>query len=218
MSRTEVEMDDRGSTLLARYPEVSRHLFTVDDYHRMGQAGILAEDDRVELIEGELLEMAPIGSEHAGCGRAHSSVCPRRRRAWHRVPPNPVRLDLHNEPQPDFAVLKPQPDGYRSALPTLEDVLLIVEVAASSLAYNSGLKLALYARHGIPEAWIVNLAGQEVEVLRKPAGDRYESTVHVDRSGSSLEIEALPGGRIAADRVFGGGSGGNIMSSALLAV
>jgi Uma2 family endonuclease len=117
-------------------------------------------------------------------------------------PQSPVRLDAHNEPQPDFIVVKPRPQGYRAPLPTPEDVLVLIEVAASSLAYDRGLKLALYARHGIPEVWIVNLAAQEIEVFRKPTGDNYGSSVRVDRLGS-LEIEALPGVRIAADGIFG---------------
>jgi Uma2 family endonuclease len=196
-------MNHDGSTLLARYPAVSRHQFTVDDYHRMGEAGILTEDDRVELIEGELVEMAPIGSEHAGCVGALNHLLVLAVGARGLVSPqNPVRLDPHNEPQPDFAVLRPRPDGYRSALPTPEDVLLLVEVAATSLAYDRGLKLALYARSRIPEVWIVDLTAQEVEVYRKPEGDQYGSATRVARSGS-VEIEALPGVRIAVDPIFG---------------
>lgn len=196
-------MDDGGSTLLAHYPTVSRHRFTVDDYHRLGETGILGEDERVELIEGELLEMAPIGSEHVASVGAltHLLVLAIGERGV-VFPQSPVQLDSHNEPQPDFVLAKPRPQGYRAALPTPEDVLLIIEVAASSLAYDRGLKLALYALHRIPEVWIVNVAAQEVEVFRNPAGDRYESTTRVSGSGS-LEIEALPGVRIAADRVFG---------------
>jgi len=196
-------VEDDGSTLLARYPAVRRRLLTVDDYHRMDEAGILSEDDRVELIEGELVEMAPIGSEHAGCVGAltHLLVVAVSGRGI-VFPQNPVRLDVHNEPQPDFTILKLRSDGYRLALPSPKDVLLIIEVAASSLSYDRGLKLALYARYGIPEVWIVNLAAQEIEVFRKPASDTYDSSARIDRSGS-LEIEALPGVRIAADRIFG---------------
>jgi Uma2 family endonuclease len=196
-------MDDGGSTLLARYPAVPRRLLTVDDYHRMGEAGILPEDDRVELIEGELVEMAPIRSEHAGSVGALNHLLVLAVGARGLVfPQNPVRLDFHNEPQPDFTVLKPRRDGYRSALPTPEDVLLLVEVSASSLGYDRGLKLALYAHHAIPEVWVVNLAAEEVEVFTKPAGDQYGSTIRVARSGS-LEIKALPGVRIVADPIFG---------------
>ncbi len=196
-------MEDSGSTLLARYPAVPRRLLTVDDYHRMGEAGILSEDDRVELIEGELVEMAPIGSEHVASVGAltHLLVLALGERGI-VFPQSPVRLDAHNEPQADFVVAKPPRHRYRSELPTPEDILLIVEVSASSLGYDRGVKLALYARHAIPEVWVVNLAAQEVEVFRKPAGDQYGSTSRVGRSGF-LEIEALPGVRIAADPIFG---------------
>lgn len=196
-------MNADGPTLLARYPEVSRHLLTVDDYHRMGEAGILREGDRVELIEGELIEMAPISSEHAACVNAINRllILALGDRAI-VAPQNPVRLDRRNEPQPDFAVLKPQPHHYRSELPMPNDVLLIIEVATSSLVYDRSVKLALYARHGIPEIWIVDLASQVLEVFRRPAGERYQSSARIGRSGS-VDIEALPGVHIAADPIFG---------------
>jgi Uma2 family endonuclease len=117
-------------------------------------------------------------------------------------PQNPVRLDRRSEPQPDFALLRPRPDGYRSALPTPQDTLLIIEVAHSSLAYDRAVKLALYATHRIPEVWIVNLAATEVEVHRKPQNDRYTESARVGRS-EIVEIEALPGIRIEVGKIFG---------------
>jgi Uma2 family endonuclease len=166
---------------------------TVADYHRMGEVGILTERDRVELIEGELIAMSPIGSEHAGAVNALT------RRLVQVVGErgivavqNPVRLDDLSEPQPDFAVLKPRPDDYRKATPCPEEVLLIIEVADSSLSYDRGVKRSLYARHGIPEFWIVNLTAGEVEVCRAPSGDSYASVSHVGRAGT-LEPELLPG-------------------------
>lgn len=198
---------DEGLSLLARHPDVPRHLWTVDEYHRMGEAGLLANEDRVELVEGELVQMAPIGSEHAGGVGALTRllVMAVGERAIVFVQ-SPVRLDERSEPEPDFAVLKPRADEYRSALPTAQDVLLIVEVADSSLAYDRGLKLELYARHGIPEVWVVNLPAREVEVFRGPQGGAYTSRARFGRS-SRLEIAALPGVSIPAERVFGKGSG-----------
>ena len=120
-----------GLSLLAQHPGVPRHLLTVEDYHRMGEAGILGPNDRVELIEGELVEMAPIGSEHAASSNAlghllYGAVGERAILAAQ----NPVRLRPRNEPQPDFSILKLRPHGYyRSTLPTAEDVLLVAEVA-----------------------------------------------------------------------------------------
>ena len=193
---------DEELNLLARHPGVPRHLWTVDEYHRMGEAGLLTNEDRVELVEGELVQMAPIGSEHAGSVGALNRllVIAVGEQAIVFVQ-NPVRLDEHSEPQPDFAVLKPRADEYYSALPTAQDVLLIVEVADSSLAYDRGLKLELYARHGIPEVWVVNLPAQEVEVFRAPRGRDYTSHARLGRS-SMLEIGALPGVGIPAERLF----------------
>ena len=194
---------DEGLSLLARHPDVPRWLWTVDEYHRMGEAGLLTKEDRVELVEGELVQMAPIGSEHVGSVLTLNRllVMAVEERAMVSVQ-GPVRLDRHSEPEPDFAILKPRADEYRSALPTAQDVLLIIEVADTSLAYDRGLKLELYARHGIPEVWVVNLAAQEVEVFRGPHDGDYSSRVHVGRS-STLEIAALPGVSIPADRIFG---------------
>jgi Uma2 family endonuclease len=186
-------MASRATGLLTRNPWVARRPLTVADYHRMGEVGMLTERDRVELIEGELIAMSPIGSEHAGAVNALT------RRLVQVVGErgivavqNPVRLDDLSEPQPDFAVLKPRPDDYRKATPCPEEVLLIIEVADSSLSYDRGVKRSLYTRHGIPEFWIVNLTAGEVEVCRAPSGDSYASVSHVGRAGT-LEPELLPG-------------------------
>ena len=186
-------MESRATGLLTRNPWVARRPLTVADYHRMGEVGILTERDRVELIEGELIAMSPIGSEHAGAVNALN------RRLVQVVGErgivavqNPVRLDDLSEPQPDFAVLKPRPDDYRKATPRPDEVLLVIEVADSSLSYDRGVKRSLYARHGIPEFWIVNLTAGEVEVCRAPSGDSYASVSQVGREGT-LEPELLPG-------------------------
>lgn len=159
----------------------------------MGEVGILTEDDRVELIEGELIARSPIGSEHAGAANALN------RRLVRAVGDrgvvavgNLVRLDDLSEPQPDFAVLKPRGDDYRRATPRPDEVLLIIEVADSSLAYDRGVKRSLYARHGIPELGIVDLAVGAVEVCRGPEGGQYASVSRVGREGA-LEPQLLPG-------------------------
>jgi len=196
-------MDTAETRLLTRNPWVARRPLTVDEYHRMGEAGILTERDRVELIEGELIAMSPIGSEHSGTVNALT------RRLVQMVGDrgvvavqNPVQLDDLTEPEPDFAVLKPRADDYRRATPRANEVLLIIEVADSSLGYDRAVKRSLYARHGIPEFWIVNLVAGEVEVCRTPAGDRYASVVTVGRDGM-LEPELLPGTTIPVSAVIG---------------
>ncbi len=195
-----MDRDDLG--LLSRYPAAPRRRLTVDEYHRMGEAGILTEDDRVELIEGELVAMAPIGSEHIATSNALNRLLVLAVGDQGIVSVgNPVRLTRYSEPQPDFSVLKPR-DGYRTMLPRPEDTMLAVEVANTSLDYDRKVKLALYARSGIPEVWIVNLTAGEVEVYRSPVADSYTS---VTRAGGSdtLTIEAIPGVLIQVARIFG---------------
>ena len=194
-------MDREDLGLLSRYPAAPRRLLTVDEYHRMGEAGILTGDDRVELIEGELVAMAPIGSEHIAATNALNRllVLAIGDRGIVSVG-NPVRLTRHSEPQPDFAVLKHR-GNYRKILPRPEDTMLAVEAANTSLDYDRKVKLALYARSLIPEVWIVNLAAEEVEVHRSPAADLYSSVTRAGRS-DILTIEAIPDVLIPVARIF----------------
>ncbi len=132
--------------------QVARRMFTTDEFHRMAAAGILSEDDRVELIDGEIVQMSPIGSPHASCVDRLTALFVRRfgRRAIIRVR-NPIVLSRHSEPQPDLAVLKLRTDFYAEKHPGPSDVLLVVEVADTSADYDRLTKVALYARAGIPE-------------------------------------------------------------------
>jgi len=191
------------TSLLTRNPWVPRRALTVAEYHRMGEVGILTEDDRVELIEGELVAMSPIGSEHSGTvnGLTRLLVMAVGNRGVVAVQ-NPVQLDDRSEPQPDFAVLKPRSDDYRRATPRADDVLLLIEIADSSLAYDRTVKRSLYARHRIPEFWIVNLAAGEVEVCRNPSGDHYASVSPAGRA-DILEPELLPGATIPVAALLG---------------
>lgn len=149
---------------------------SVEDYYRMGEAGIFDEDDRVELIEGEIIEMSPIGSFHAGMGARLSEwlMSKLRGRAigWTQ---NPIRLGRHSVPQPDFALLRPRTDHYMQSLPTAADVLLVVEVADTSLRTDREIKAPLYARHGLPEYWLVDIVGRCVEVYQAPQEGQYQS-------------------------------------------
>ncbi len=189
--------------LLTRNPWVARRPLTVAEYHRMGEVGILGERDRVELIEGELIARSPIGNHHSGTVNALTRMLVRAVDDNGLVAvQNPVQLDDHSEPEPDFAVLKPRADDYRQATPRADEVLLIIEVADSSLAYDRAVKRSLYARHGIPEFWIVNLAASEVEVCRAPMGDAYTSVSRVGREGT-LEPSLLPGVVIPVTALLG---------------
>ena len=196
--------DQAASTgLLERNPWVTRRKFDVAEYYRLAEAGILHEDDRVELIEGEIVEMVPIGSDHSGTVNAlnHALMSAAGRRATLSVQ-GPLHLSDYSEPQPDFMLLKPRPDFYRERHPRPEDVLLLIEVSQTSLRYDRAVKLPLYARHGIPEVWIVDLPDRVVEVHRDPSPDGYASTRRY-APGETLEPQALPGVKVSAADILG---------------
>jgi Uma2 family endonuclease len=198
-----VDIDEPA--VLTHHPAASIRPLTVNEYHRMGEAGIFAENERVELIEGQLIAMSPIGSPHLAAVNALTRLLVRAVGDLGIVSvQNPVRLNDRNEPEPDLAVLRPRDDEYRSALPGPTDLLLIIEVASSSIDYDRGVKLALYAKHGIPEFWIVNLDLGRVEVHRSPNVNRgsYSPVSHIGRDGI-LEIASLPGVVIPAAPLFG---------------
>jgi Uma2 family endonuclease len=169
-----------------------RHKLTVADIYRMLDAGILHEDDRVELIDGELLDMAPIGADHATTvdRLTEALVLACTGRAIVRVQ-NPVRLDDLNEPQPDFAILRLRPGGYRKGHPGPADVLLLVEVADSSLRFDRRVKLPLYARFGVPEVWIADLQHRVLETHRTPVDGAYADTAQ-HKPGERVSPALLP--------------------------
>lgn len=183
--------------------QVAKRLFTVDEYYQMAQAGILSEDDRVELIEGEIVEMTPIGSRHAACAdRLNQFFSERvRGRAIIRVQ-NPIRLSEYSEPQPDLALLQPRSDFYAQAHPEPENVLLVVEVAETSADSDRSVKVPLYARAGVPEVWLVDLAGECIESYRKPSPKGYGEVRRMWR-GEHFSPQAFPDVKLAVDDVLG---------------
>lgn len=151
-----------------------RHKLTVADYHRMGQVGLLREDDRVELVEGEIIDLTPIGSYHASAVnllvRLFSAVIGKDALLSVQAP---IALSARSELQPDLALVLPREDGYRFAHPGPADVLLLVEVADRSLRYDREVKMPLYARYGIPELWVIDLEHRRLEMFRQPESGRY---------------------------------------------
>jgi Uma2 family endonuclease len=156
--------------------QIARHWFTVAEYDRMGETGIFSEDDRVELIEGEIFEMSPIGKRHASCvGRLtnlFARLLAEKAIVWVQ---NPIVLNDYSEPQPDIALLKPRDDFYERSLPTPADAMLLVEVSDTTLEYDRQIKVPLYARAGIAEVWIIDLADEQVEIYARPANGAYQS-------------------------------------------
>jgi Uma2 family endonuclease len=182
--------------------ELTRRRFTLDEYHRMAQAGILNEDDRVELIRGEIVQMTPIGNRHASCVARLTDVLlgSLRGRAvlW---PQNPVIILPDSEPQPDVILLRYRDDFYRNALPGPEDVALLIEVADSSPRYDRRVKAPLYAEAGVQDYWIVDLEADAVEVYRHPSG-RFQSVQRVGVTGT-LSPLAFPDLHIPAGSILG---------------
>lgn len=183
--------------------QLARRRFTVDEYAEMARVGILRDDDRVELIDGEIVEMAPIGPDHAGSVDAIYELLVRELSGLAQVrAQNPIRLDAFNQPQPDFALLRRRDDFYRSAHPTPADVLLIVEVADTSLSTDRAVKLPLYARAGLPEVWLVDLAHGVISVHREPGPGGYRRT-STGRPGDLLRPLAWPDRAFAVTDLLG---------------
>jgi len=159
----------------------SRHLITVDAFHRMGETGILGPADRVELIDGEIIDMSPIGALHAAIVDLLARHFARRtgESVFIRCQ-NPLRLDDVNEPEPDLVILRPRADFYATAHPGPADAMLVIEVADTSLAYDLGVKVPLYARHGIPEVWVIDAATRRTRVFRQPVGNGYTHEASVE--------------------------------------
>jgi len=176
--------------------------FTVDTYQRLGELGILGEDDRVELIGGQVVEMSPIGDRHASCVRRLIRLFARHLLDLAVIDvQNPVVLGERDAPQPDVTLLKPRTDAYPHH-PRAEDILLVIEVADTTLAYDRDIKLPLYARVGIPEAWLVDLESDRIQVCREPAGGQYTSVRAVSR-GNTITPLRFPNMTVSADDVLG---------------
>ena len=186
-----------------RAPTVSRRRFTVDEFRRMAEAGILHEDDHVELLDGELIQMAAMNEPHVSCvmrlnywftprlvGRAIVSV------------QSSVRLSDHSEPEADIVLARYRDDFYAAALPDPDGILLVIEIADISLRYDRDVKVPLYAAAGIPEAWLVDLRRRRVTVYREPATDGYRQVIpHTRRA--VLSPLGLPDLQLRWEDIFG---------------
>ena len=183
--------------------QMQRRLFTVQEYHLMGEAGILGEDDRVELIEGEIVQMAAIGTHHATCVR-------RLIRQFRQLPEesaildiqNPIQLTERTEPQPDLVLLQPRADYYETAHPMPSEVLLLVEVSDSTVDFDRDVKVPNYARCGIQEVWLWDLEVNCLEVYRFPTADGYTSMQKFER-GEMVSPLAFPEFEVSVDAILG---------------
>jgi Uma2 family endonuclease len=183
--------------------KLAKRWISAGEYERMGEAGIFPPDARLELIEGEIYEMSPIGSPHAACVDTLTLLFTEiaKRRFIVRVQ-NPIQLDDFSEPQPDIALVRWREEFYRDAHPTPEDVLLIVEVADTTVVTDRSVKIPLYAKAGVPEVWLVNIPDERVEINSDPAGGEYRRVTQYARGerAQSPTVQALT---VSVDELFG---------------
>jgi len=181
---------------------LTKRRFTVEEYHRMAEAGILNEDDRVELLEGEVVKMTPIGSQHAACVARLTKLLTQEEEVGIVWVQNPIRLGESSEPEPDVALLQPREDYYAASHPQAADVLLLIEVADTSAELDRMVKRPLYAQHGIAEVWLIDLTAETVEVHHPPVQGTYQQAQRFER-GQTVASSALPQLRLAVDEVLG---------------
>ncbi len=184
-----------------------RHLITVDEYHRMGETDILGPDARVELIEGEIIDMPPMGPPHGAEITVLNQLLVRAVGDLAIVRCQlPILLDERSEPVPDFVLVKPRADFYSTRHPNATDTLLIVEVSHTTLRYDRKVKVPLYARHLVPEVWIVDIRGEQIHFFRSPADGQY-AHASTTRPPASTALSALPGVTVDLSQVLRGRPG-----------
>jgi len=173
--------------------EPRRHRITVDEYYRMGELGLISPDARVELIDGEIIDMAPIGNPHM------ATVDRLVKLLIHAVGDRAivrcqgaVQLGDYSAPEPDFVLLAPRTDYYSTRRAISSDTLLAIEVSDTTLKYDSGRKMSLYARHNVPELWVIDVPSARLLHFRRPSGDRYLETATLE-APATMSIERLPG-------------------------
>lgn len=182
---------------------ITKKLFTVDEYHRLWDAGILPEEKRFELIRGEIYEMPPAKPPHSGrvirlthlfTSRLGESVCVSIQ--------NPSSIDDYSEPMPDVSLLKPRPDFYAGSHPLPTDVLLLVEISHTTLRFDTKIKAALYGEAGIAEYWVLNIPANVVEVRTEPVNGRY-TKLQTFKQGESISPRAFPGITFQVEEILG---------------
>jgi len=183
--------------------KVTKRLFTTKEFHRMVEVGILSESDRVELIEGEIVDMTPTGSKHAACvDRLNRLLTEKIRDEGIVRVQSPIQLSKDSESQPDLAILKPREDFYEKKHPGPEDTLLIVEVAETAQEYDSEVKIPLYGENGVQLVWLVDLEAEVLEVHSVPGSRGYKKVEKFGRS-ESVKLGSLSEKEVSVSSIFG---------------
>ncbi len=183
--------------------ELLRRKFTIQEYHQMLDSGIIAMDERIELLKGEIIAMSPIGIKHAACVRRLNNILSQHLQGEAIIDiQNPLELDNLSEPQPDIALLKPRADFYATAHPQSKDIFLIIEVADRTVKSDREVKIPLYAENQIAEVWLVDINGESIEVYREPRNNKYQ-TVFCFRRGQTLSPLVFSPVNIAVKDILG---------------
>lgn len=173
---------------------IQKHLFSISDYDRMAERGLFNEDSRIELIEGEFFDMAPIGSRHASIVSFLASALIKQLsdRAIVRIQ-DPVRLGDFSVPQPDLVAVEPKTDFYRTRHPEANEILLLIEVSDSTANYDLNTKIPLYAKYAIPECWLIDIDKKTVTRFTEPLENSYkmQHIYHADESVQSIQFDCL---------------------------
>lgn len=183
--------------------QLEKRLFTVEEYHRMAETGILKEDDRLELLKGELVKMSPIGTRHAACVNRLLKLFSQRVGDMAIVAvQNPIRLNDNSEPQPDLTILQPRADFYATAHPQPGEILLLIEVADTTADFDRAVKIPLYAQNQITEVWLVDITAQTLELFREPTptGYKYQQQLTL---GDKVAMGVFPDVEIGVAEVIG---------------
>jgi Uma2 family endonuclease len=190
-------------TLQLAKPRLNTFRLNISQYHQMSEAGIFSENDKVELINGEIIEMSPIGRRHTACvNRLNSVFSQLLGKKVIVAVQNPIILNNLSEPEPDIALLQPRADFYESGHPQPQDIFLLIEVADSSLEYDRDVKIPLYASSGITEVWLVDIYEQVIFVYRFPSENCYSYIKNLSR-GEKMSIQAFPEINLAVDDILG---------------
>jgi len=183
--------------------QILRKKFTVGQYHQMIESGILTDRDRVELLQGEIIEMSPIGMQHAACVDRMNELLVRELvgRAIVRVQ-NPIQLSTRSEPQPDFAILQRRSDFYANGHPQPSDVFALIEVSDTTIEFDRTVKVPIYAKDNIAEVWIVDLNAEAVQIYREPSEAGYQQ-LQTFRRGQAIAFQAFTDIQFTVDQLLG---------------
>jgi Uma2 family endonuclease len=193
---------DEVNFMMNFQPQPRRLRFTVDEYYKMIELGMLKDYEKAEIIEGELIQKIPIGKRHSAVAeKLNETLRDELGKSVSLRNQQPVRFGEYNEPEPDLAVLQRREDFYSSDKPVPKDVLLLIEVSDATLKYDRDTKLALYAEAEIPEVWIVNLPNDIIEIHQKPSNGIYQLT-KIFKRGEKIESEMLPNLKLEVDKIL----------------